>query len=57
MSPPFVDEPTRCDLDSIVEKVDDGRQFVEIHLVDHNSKHEFNILPRLIQRGGGVSTT
>ena len=52
LSSPFVDEPTRCNLDSIVEKVDDDRQLVEIHLVDHDSKHDFNILPRLIQRGG-----
>ena len=53
MSSPFVDdEPTRCDLDSIVEKVDGDRQLVEIHLVGHDSKHKFNILPRLIQRGG-----
>ena len=52
MSSLFVDEPTRCDLDSIVEKVDEDRQLVEVHLVDHSSKHDFNILPRLIQRGG-----
>ena len=57
MSSPFVDEPTRCNLDSIVEKVDGGRQLVEIHLVDRDSKHDFNILPRLIQRGGDVSST
>ena len=37
MSSPFVDEPTRFDLDSIVEQVDDDRQLVEIHLVDHDT--------------------
>ena len=37
MSSPFVGEPTRCDLDSIVEQVDDDRQLVEIHLVDHDT--------------------
>ena len=52
LSSPFVDEPTRWDLDPIVKKVDDDRQLVEIHIVDHDSKHNFNILPRLIQRGG-----
>ena len=52
MSSPFVDEPIRCDLDSIVDKVDDDRQLVEIHFADHDSKRELNILPRLIQRGG-----
>ena len=57
LSSPFVDEPTRCDLDSIVERVDDDRQLVEIHIVDQDSKHDFIILPRLIQRGGDVSST
>ena len=52
MPSPFVDEPTRCDLDSIFDKVDDNRQLVEIRFVDHDSKLDFNILPRLIQRGG-----
>ena len=57
LSSPFVDEPGRCDLDAIVEKVDDERQLVEVHLVDHDGKLDLNILPRLIQRGGDVSST
>ena len=57
MSSPFVDEPARCDLGSIVERFDDDRQLVEIHLVDHDSKHDFNIGPPLIQHGGDVSST
>ena len=41
----------------VVEKVDDNLQLVEIHLVDHDSKLDLKILPRLIQRGGDVSST
>ena len=35
MLSPLVDEPTRCDLDSIVDKVDGDRQLVEINFVEH----------------------
>ena len=45
-------EPTRCDLDSIVNKVGNDRQLIEVSVVDHNSGHDLNVLPRLIQRGG-----
>ena len=53
----FVEEPNRCDLDDIVGKVDDDRELLEVHPVDHDSKHDFNILPRLVQRGGDMSYT
>ena len=52
LSSPFVDEPTRCNLDSVVEKVDDDRQLVEIHLVDHDSKHDFTFFHVSFSVGG-----
>ena len=57
LSSPFVDEPIRCDSDSNVDKVDNDRQLIEASVVDHNSGHDFNVLPRIIQRGGQVSDT
>ena len=53
LSSPFVDDPVHSALtDNNVENVDDDRQLVEIHLIDHDSNLDFNILPRLVQRGG-----
>ena len=57
LSSPFVNELNRCDHDNNVEKTCDDRQLVEIHFVDHDSKHDFDILPRIIQRGGDLSST
>ena len=39
------------------EKVDNDRRLIEVSVVDHNSKHDFNVYPRIIQRGGEVPDT
>ena len=52
-----MDEPIRYDSDSIVDKVDNDRQLIEVSVVDHNSGRNFNVLLRIIQRGGEVSDT
>ena len=57
LSSPFVDEPNRYDYDADVEQVDDDRRLIEVSVVDHDSGHDFNVYPRIIQRGGEVSGT
>ena len=57
LSSPFVDEPNRHDCDSDVEKIDNDRRLIEVSVIDHNSGHDFNVYPRIIQRGGEVSDT
>ena len=56
LSSPFVDEPNRHDCDSDVEKIDNDRRLIEVSVVDHNSGHDFNVYPRIIQRGGKSPT-